>query len=151
MPVGDPSPPLGVKLICYRLLTVTTETLWGCRPLIQEPIGCSDDTRFASSAVRNYRPGKNYERFFRVDLAPAFGHSAKNFLMRVASAMAFVCDILVFHPFISLFVICVCLLLARYLPEWGVAVVSIGLTLPVVIIFMGLVVRATSRRSSSRR
>ncbi|KAF8267742.1 hypothetical protein EI94DRAFT_1729735 [Lactarius quietus] len=97
------------------------------------------------------RPGKTCERFFRVDLAPAFGHSVKYFLGRVVLAMAFLCDILVFHPFISLFFLCLCLLLARYLPEWGAAVVSIGLTLPVVVIFMGLVVRATSGRSLGRR
>jgi hypothetical protein len=55
--------------------------------------------------------------------------------------------VLVHHPFISLFFLCACFVLARYLPDWGSAIVSIALALPVVIIFMGLVVRATLRRT----
>ena len=39
------------------------------------------------------------------------------------------------------------MLLARYLPNWETAIVSIGLTVPVVIIFMSLLVRSTSRRT----
>ena len=38
-------------------------------------------------------------------------------------------------------------LLARSLPNWETAIVSIGLTVPVVIIFMSLLVRSTSRRT----
>ena len=117
------------------------------------------------------RPGKDW--FFRVDLAPAFGHSAKYLsgggehtgslaahpgavftgtnkrtVVRVlAATLAFLRDMLVFHPFISLFLLGVCLRLARYLPVWGAAIVSIGLTLPTVIIVMGFIVRATSGRS----
>jgi hypothetical protein len=53
----------------------------------------------------------------------------------------------VLHPFFSLFLIGVSLLLARYLPNWGTTIVSIGLAVPIVIIFMGLLVRATSRRT----
>ncbi|KAH9025690.1 hypothetical protein EDB83DRAFT_2319854 [Lactarius deliciosus] len=61
-------------------------------------------------------------------------------------ALAFLCDMLVFHPFTSLFVLCACFPLARFLPDWGAAVVSIGLAMPLVVILMGLVVGATSRR-----
>ena len=64
-------------------------------------------------------------------------------------ALSFLCDMLVLHPFISLFFIGACLLLARYLPNWGTAIVSIGLTVPVLIIFMSLLVRATSGRTQS--
>ncbi|KAH9024006.1 hypothetical protein EDB83DRAFT_2428600 [Lactarius deliciosus] len=53
---------------------------------------------------------------------------------------------LVFHPFTSLFVLCACFPLARFLPDWGAAIVSIGLAMPLVVILMGLVVGATSRR-----
>ncbi|KAH9024001.1 hypothetical protein EDB83DRAFT_2428518 [Lactarius deliciosus] len=53
---------------------------------------------------------------------------------------------LVVHPLISLFVLCACFPLARFLPDWGAAIVSIGLALPLVLILMGLVVGATSRR-----
>ena len=83
----------------------------GCskgHPLLQEPVGRSDDGRFACSPVWSYVrrslfslplaligaravrlylvglyeqiPGNNWEWFFHADLAPALGHSARYFI-----------------------------------------------------------------------
>ncbi|KAH9025704.1 hypothetical protein EDB83DRAFT_2426268 [Lactarius deliciosus] len=53
---------------------------------------------------------------------------------------------LVVHPLISLFVLCACFPLAHFLPDWGAAIISISLALPLVVILMRLVVGTTSRR-----
>ncbi|KAN0132464.1 hypothetical protein V8E53_009723 [Lactarius tabidus] len=89
------------------------------------------------------RRRESWDWFFKDELAPTFGIY---FFSRAEWALSFLCDMLVLHPFISLFLIGACLVLARYLPNWGTAIVSIGLTVPAVIIFMNLLVRATSRR-----
>ena len=75
------------------------------------------------------------------------GTNTRTVVRALAVALSFLCDMLVFHPLISLLLLGVCLRLARYLPVWGAAIVSIGLTLPIVIIFVGFIVRATSGRS----
>ncbi|KAH9052620.1 hypothetical protein EDB87DRAFT_422945 [Lactarius vividus] len=64
----------------------------------------------------------------------------------VVWTLSFLCDMLVLHPFTSLFVLCACFPLARFLPDWGAAIVSIALALPLVVIFMGLVIGATTSR-----
>ena len=107
------------------------------------------------------RHRKKWDWFFEHDLAPTFrkylfagGEHAHTLLPVVLVLMgmnkgaivwllAFLCKMLARHPFISLLLLCVCFVLARYLPDWGAAIVSIGLALPVVIISIGLVVRAT--------
>ncbi|KAI9449866.1 hypothetical protein BJY52DRAFT_222720 [Lactarius psammicola] len=157
--MGDPPPPLGVKFTCYRLLIVTTVFLWVVPKVILSYKNRSIATTTVDLLATQFgvvlywvglyepRPGGDWERFFRVDLAPAFGSSVKCFVGGVVWALSFLCDMLVFHPFVSLLLLCLCLRLARLLPVWGAAIVSIGLTLPIVVIFMGLVVRASSGRS----
>ncbi|KAI9449059.1 hypothetical protein BJY52DRAFT_1309038 [Lactarius psammicola] len=157
--MGDPLPLLGVELTCYRLLNAMIVIIWAVTKAIlsyknRSIAATTVDLLAAQFGVVLYlvglyekKPGRTWEWFFRVDLAPAFGSFAKFFFRGVVWALSFLCDILVFHPFISLFLLCVCLRLARFLPVWGAAVVSIGLTFPIVIIFVGLVVRATSGRS----
>ncbi|KAI9449060.1 hypothetical protein BJY52DRAFT_1309044 [Lactarius psammicola] len=159
---GDPQPPLGVKLTCYRLLYVTTgilgtvltavlsyrsQTVPAATVGLHDPMGL----RLYWVGLFEWRLGQNWKQFFHVDLAPVFGRSVKHFVRgvvwAVVWALSFFRDMLVVHPFISLFLLCVCLMLARFLPVRGVAIISIGLTFPVVIIFMGLVVKATSGRS----
>lgn len=111
------------------------------------------------------RHRRKWDWFFERDLAPAFreylfggGEHPCTLLPvvlvltgtnkgAVVWALSFLCNALAFHPFISLLLLCVCFVLARYLPDWGAAIVSVGLALPVVIIFMGLVVRATVGRT----
>ena len=111
------------------------------------------------------RHRRKWDWFFEHDLAPAFrkylfGGCEYTFTLlpvvlvltrtnkgAVVWALSFLCNVLAVHPFISLLLLCVCFVLSRYLPDWGAAIVSIGLALPAVIIFMGLVVRATVGRT----
>ncbi|KAH9021980.1 hypothetical protein EDB84DRAFT_1441320 [Lactarius hengduanensis] len=79
-------------------------------------------------------------RALLIDLVPFFVRRD------MQEALSFLCDMLVLHPFTSLFVLCACFPLARFLPDWGAAIVSIGLAMPLVVVLMGLVVGATSRR-----
>ncbi|KAI9449871.1 hypothetical protein BJY52DRAFT_1305871 [Lactarius psammicola] len=161
---GDPRPPLGVKLTYYRLLYVTTGILGVvltavlsiknqtiAAAIVSLLSGSIGIVLYVVGLFEQQELGRNGKRFFQDDLAPVFGRSMKRFVggvvWAVVRAPSFFRDMLVVHPFISLFLLCVCLMLARFLPVWGAAVVSIGFTSPVVVIFMGLVVRASSGRS----
>ncbi|KAH9164444.1 hypothetical protein EDB89DRAFT_416045 [Lactarius sanguifluus] len=145
----DSPPPLGVKLTCYRLLNVTIGIIF---VVLTAVLAYKNLTVAAAtvglvsglSALGLYlvglyerRPGRNW--FFQDDLVPIF-------VRGVTWAPSFLCDALVCHPFISIFLLGACFPLARYLPDWGTAIISIGLTFPVVVILMGLVVGATSKR-----
>jgi hypothetical protein len=118
--------------------------------------------RLCCFCLHEARRRQSWDWFFKDELAPTFGiyffsrgeRSCAPLLVLTETnkcaaewALSFLCDILVLYPFISLFLIGACLLLARYLPNWGTAIVSISLTIPVVIIFMTLLVRATSGRT----
>jgi len=140
----------------YRLLVVTAAILWAVPKAIlsyknRSIEATTLDLLAALFGVVLYwiglyqeRRKNNWDWFLKEELAPTFG---KYFFGRAEWALSFFCDMLVLHPLISLFLIGVCLVLARYLPNWGTAVVSISLTSPVLIIFMSLVVRATSGRT----
>ncbi|KAH9025689.1 hypothetical protein EDB83DRAFT_2426122 [Lactarius deliciosus] len=145
----DSPPPLGVKLTCYRLLNVTTgisfvtlsavlayKNLTAAAATVGLVSGLS---AIGLSWVGLYerRPERNW--FFQDDLVPIF-------VRGVTRALSFLCDALVCHPIISIFLLGACFPMARYLPDWGTAIVSIGLTFPVVVILMGLVVGAISKR-----
>jgi len=118
----DPLPPLGVKLTCYRLLNVTTAILWAVPKAVlsyknRSAAGTTLDLLAALCGVALYwvglfeeRRGKNWERFFQVDLAPSFGHSAKRFLGGVVSTVSVLCSVLAILPLIF-----VCLLSAVFL------------------------------------
>lgn len=76
------------------------------------------------------RHRRKWDWFFEHDLAPAF----RKYLFgggAVVWALSVLCNVLVHHPFISLFFLCACFVLARYLPDWGSAIVSIALALPI--------------------
>lgn len=93
------------------------------------------------------RHRKKWDWFFEHDLAPAFrkylfggGEHTSTLLLlvlvlmgtnkgAVVWALSILCNILALHPFISLLFLCACFVLARYLPDWGAAIVSIGLAL----------------------
>ncbi|KAH9054214.1 hypothetical protein EDB87DRAFT_117201 [Lactarius vividus] len=145
----DSPPPLGVKLTCYRLLNMTSIFTF---TVITAVLGYNNKTAPAAwvgllsglstiglywIGLYEWRPGQNW--FFQEDLVPIL-------VRGVTRAPSFLCDVLVAHPFISIFLFSACFPLARYLPDWGKAIVSIGLTFPVVAILMGLVVGATSKR-----
>ncbi|KAF8267734.1 hypothetical protein EI94DRAFT_1276033 [Lactarius quietus] len=160
--MGDPPPPPRVKLTCYRLLNVTTVVLWAvpkavlCYKNRSTPATTIDLLTALFGGILLYwvglyeeRPGKIWGLFFRVDLTPAFGHSAKYFFRGVVWALSFFCDKLVVHPLISLCLLCACLLLARYLPV-GEQLRQYRPHITVVVIFLGLVVRATSGRNRLR-
>ncbi|KAH9024008.1 hypothetical protein EDB83DRAFT_1981202 [Lactarius deliciosus] len=145
----DPPPPLGVKLTCYRLLNVTTgiffvsltavlayKNLTGAATTVGLLSGLSTLGLYWVGLYER-RPGRNW--FFHDDLVPIF-------VRGVTWAPSFLCDALVCHPFISIFLVGACFPMARYLPDWGTVIVSIGLTFPVVVILMGLVVGAASKR-----
>ncbi|KAI9437968.1 hypothetical protein H4582DRAFT_2057478 [Lactarius indigo] len=157
--IRDPPPPLGVKLTCYRLLNVTIGIILVALTAVfayknitiaVATVGLFSGLSTIGSAHRNpmglrlywvglyeRRPERNW--FFQDDLVPPI-------VRGVTRAPSFLWDVVVLHPFISISLLGACFPLARYLPDWGTAIVSIGLTLPVVVILMGLVVGATSKR-----
>ncbi|KAF8267732.1 hypothetical protein EI94DRAFT_1276052 [Lactarius quietus] len=123
----DPLPPLGVKLTCYRLLNVTTAILWAVPKAVlsyknRSAAGTTLDLLAALCGVALYwvglfeeRRGKNWERFFQVDLAPSFGHSANVSLEELCRRYPFSAAYLPFSP-LSLFV---CSLPFFFLPRLG--------------------------------
>jgi hypothetical protein len=147
---------LGAKPTYYRLLVVTTAVLWAVPKAVlsykHRSIEATTIDMFAALfgvvlywvGLHEARRREDWDWFFKDELAPTFGIYL---FSRAEWALSFLCDMLVHHPFISLFLIGAGLLLARYLPNWGTAIVSIGLTVPIVIIFMSLLVRDTSRRT----
>jgi len=118
---GDPLPPLGAKLTCYRLLNLTTIILWAVPKAIlsyknRSVAGTTVDLLAALCVVALYwvglfeeRSGRNWDLFFQVDLAPAFGHSAKRFVGGVVSALSVLCNVLVILPLIFVFLLSVVL------------------------------------------
>lgn len=116
---GDPLPPLGAKLTCYRLLNLTTIILWAVPKAVlsyknRSVAGTTVDLLGALCGVALYwvgmfegRRGRNWDLFFKADLAPAFGHSAKRFIGGVVSALSVLCNVLVILPLIFVFLLSV--------------------------------------------
>jgi len=153
--MGDLPPPPRFKPTYCRLFVGTIAALWAVPKAVlsyrDRSIEATTFDMFAALfgilccfCLHEARRRQSWDWFFKDELAPTFGIY---FFSRAEWALSFLCDILVLYPFISLFLIGACLLLARYLPNWGTAIVSISLTIPVVIIFMTLLVRATSGRT----
>ncbi|KAN0133087.1 hypothetical protein V8E53_009117 [Lactarius tabidus] len=147
-------------LTWYKLLNIMTALLWAVPkaifsyknavvvPSTLDLLGvlCGIPLYWVGQYEGPGKHRKKWDWFFEHDLAPAF----RKYLFgggAVVWALSALCNVLVLHPFISLLFLCACFVLARYLPDWGAAIVSIALALPVVIICMGLVVRATLGRT----
>ncbi|KAH9025696.1 hypothetical protein EDB83DRAFT_2555375 [Lactarius deliciosus] len=145
----DSPPPLGVKLTCYRLLNVTTGISFVALTAVlayknltvaAATVGLvSGLFAIGLSRVGLYerRPGRNW--FFQDDLVPIFVRGDEPYFLYGVGIDA--------NEQTRSYTGSVLSLRRAY---WGTAIISIGLTFPVVVILMGLVVGATSKRKSRR-